>query len=253
MTLQKTVCITGASGGIGQALAREFHGRGHHVILVGRSMDKLLAFQESLGSERTSCLTLDVTDPDGISAALSGLQVDVLVNNAGVAISSPLLKGGDLYRKHLDVNFHGPRLLMETVLPGMIERGEGAIVQIASSAALEGYAYTAAYAASKHALLGYTRSAALELSRKGIRFQTICPHFVDSPMTDQSVARIQETTGKSAEEARASLAAMNPDGELVDPAQIAAVAVEGLNATQPHTLWELTGRRVTELGAADRA
>ncbi|MDF1839451.1 MAG: SDR family NAD(P)-dependent oxidoreductase [Planctomycetota bacterium] len=249
MSHQKTVCITGASGGIGQALAREFHGRGNHVILVGRNLEKLKAFQDSLGGERTSCLELDLTQPDAIEPALAGQAVDVLVNNAGVAISSPLLKGGDLYRKHLDVNFHGPRLMIEAVLPGMIERGGGAIIQIASSAALEGYAYTSAYAASKHALLGYTRSAALEVGKKGIRFQTICPHFVDSPMTDESVARIQETTGISEEDARERLASMNPDGQLVDPKQIATVAADGLQSQSAHVLWELTGRRVTELGS----
>ncbi|MBL4770027.1 MAG: SDR family oxidoreductase [Planctomycetes bacterium] len=247
MTHELVVCITGASGGIGQALAREFHGRGNHVILVGRNLEKLAAVQCELGESRTTLLALDVTQPEAIAEALANLHVDVLVNNAGVAISSALLKGGDLYRKHMDVNFHGPRLMMEALLPGMIERGSGVVIQIASSAALEGYAYTAAYAASKHALLGYTRSAALELGRKGIRFQTLCPHFVDSPMTDQSVARIQETTGLSESDARARLAGMNPDGELVQPEQIAQVAAEGIVITSPHVIWELTGSQVCDV------
>ncbi|MFT5198216.1 MAG: 3-hydroxybutyrate dehydrogenase [Planctomycetota bacterium] len=247
MSVEKVVCITGASGGIGQALAREFHARGNHVILVGRKLEKLQELERALGGDRASCLGLDVTRPEAISSALAGLHVDVLVNNAGVAISSPLLKGGDLYRKHMDVNFHGPRLMMEALLPGMIERGSGSVIQIASSAALEGYAYTAAYAASKHALLGYTRSAALELGKKGIRFQTICPHFVDSPMTDQSVARIQETTGISESDARARLAGMNPDGELVSPEQIAQVAADGLDLKSAHVIWELTGIAVSDL------
>lgn len=247
MTLEKIVCITGASGGIGQALAREFHGLEYHVILVGRNVEKLEALESELGAARTSILALDVTQPQAIAEAMAGMRVDVLVNNAGVAISSALLKGGDLYRKHMDVNFHGPRLMMEALLPGMIERGSGVVIQIASSAALEGYAYTAAYAASKHALLGYTRCAALEFGRKGIRFQTICPHFVDSPMTDQSVARIQESTGLSEPDARARLAAMNPDGELVRPEQIAQVAVEGLVFTNPHVIWELTGSQVCDV------
>ncbi|MFT5198720.1 MAG: 3-hydroxybutyrate dehydrogenase, partial [Planctomycetota bacterium] len=103
------------------------------------------------------------------------------------------------------------------------------------------------YAASKHALLGYTRSAALELGKKGIRFQTICPHFVDSPMTDQSVTRIQEATGISESDARARLAGMNPDGELVSPVQIAHVAADGLDLKSAHVIWELTGIAVSDL------
>lgn len=247
MTSQKVVCITGATGGIGQALAREFHGLGYHVILVGRNRERLSALEQELGADNCTCLELDVTQPEAISKALDGRQVDVLVNNAGIAVSAPVLKASDSFRKHMDVNFHGPRLMMEALLPGMIERGSGAIVQIASSAALEGYAYTSAYAASKHALLGYTRSAALELDRKGIRFQTICPHFVDSPMTDESVARIQEKTGASEEDARAQLAAMNPGGELVQPEQIAQVAVAGLEFDRAHTIWELTGCEVCDV------
>ncbi|MCA9000334.1 MAG: SDR family oxidoreductase [Planctomycetes bacterium] len=250
MSHEKVVCITGASGGIGGALSRAFHGAGHRVLLVGRRASKLREIQAELGVERTECLELDLTDEAQIRTAFEGRQVDVLVNNAGIAISAPLLKGGDLYRQHMDVNFHGPRLLMEALLPGMLSSGHGYIVQIASSAALVGYAYTAAYAASKHALLGYTRSAALELGSKGIRFVTICPHFVDSPMTDQSVARIQETTGLSAEEARARLAHMNPDGELVSPQQIATVALAGLERPAAHTLLELTGREIHEVPEA---
>ncbi|MEZ6003573.1 MAG: SDR family oxidoreductase [Planctomycetota bacterium] len=247
MQAKPTVWITGATGGIGRALAQAYGAHGCPVVLLGRSAARLEELASELGGN-VQCLVFDLDDPAGLPSAVQrGLEVSpgpiVLVNNAGIAISAPLHRNGDLIERHLRVNFQGPVALMQALLPTMLERG-GQVVQIASSAGLEGYAYTSAYCASKHALLGYSKAAAIELAAKGVGVHMICPHFVDSPMTAASVARIQETTGKSAEEARAALAALNPDKELVPAAQVAQTAVACLELSHTGTIWELSGREV---------
>jgi len=152
----------------------------------------------------------------------------------------------DLGTLHMDVNYHGARRVFETLLPGMLERGYGRVVQIGSSAALVGYAYVAHYVASKHALLGYSRSAALELAGKGVGVDVVCPHYVDSPMTDASVERIAAQTCMSEEAARERLAQANPGGQFVTPAEGAAVTLELLQSDQTGRVIELTGsERIT--------
>ena len=250
MESSPVVLITGATGGIGSALAQEFLQAGFLVVLGGRNQEKLASLQASLGGgDRALTMALDVTDAEGVDLGLNGLRqkfggVDVLVNNAGIAVSAPVAKGQEWAERHMQVNYHGPRRLVEAVLPGMVERGGGRVIQVASSAGLYGYSYTSAYCASKHALIGYTRAAALELKKKRIGFFSICPHFVASPMTEESVQRIQETTGKGEQEARDALAAMNPDGVLVQPEQIAKIAVEQAQANTSGGIVELTGERV---------
>ncbi len=250
MKSPRIVLITGATGGIGGALAEAFLQAGDHVVLAGRRQEALEARQAELGSpERTGLVVMDVADPASIHSALQTVHErwghpEILVNNAGIAISAPLRKGEELAEAHMAVNYHGPRRLLEACLPDLLAQGRGHVVQIASSAGLYGYSYTSAYCASKHALLGYTRAASLELRSKGIALHTLCPHFVDSPMTQASIERIQQTTGQSANEARAALEAMNPDGCLVAPEQIADLAVECCARAKSGDVWELTGEKV---------
>ena len=131
------------------------------------------------------------------------------------------------YERHMRINFHGARHLVEAALPGMRARGYGRIVNVASSAALRGYAYVAAYCASKHALLGYTLAAADELSGKGVTVNAVCPHYVDSPMLAASIARVVEKTGKSPKEAREFFRNVNPGRRIVTMDEVAD-AVYGL-------------------------
>ncbi len=233
--------VTGASRGIGAAVAVELAARGHVVVCTARraaSCEETLSKVKAVGGRALS-VDLDLGDVDSIAAAVvevrglvAGLgRVDRLVNNAGVAISAPLFARSaegidDLWAYHFDVNFHGPRRLVEAFVPDMIESGGGIVVNLASSAALLGYAYVAAYAASKHALLGYTRSAALELAKKRVAFHALCPHYVASPMTDASVRRLVEKTGRTRDQAREFFAAQNPSGRLVSPLQIASCVAE---------------------------
>ncbi|MHC4263518.1 MAG: SDR family NAD(P)-dependent oxidoreductase [Planctomycetota bacterium] len=251
-----TVLITGASRGIGAAIARELAERGRPVVLAARGVEDLEAEVGRLTSAglRAAALVLDVADTASIAAALEQLgaieadlgPLTALVNNAGIAISAPLARsadhdGVDLYARHMDVNFHGPRRLTEALVPRFSEAGGGRVLNIASSAGLQGYAYVSAYCASKHALVGYTRAAAAEFARGEVVFGALCPHYVDSPMLAASVANVVAKTGKSEEEARAFFASQNPGGKLVQPADLACTAADWLERGENGAIVELTG------------
>jgi len=186
-------------------------------------------------------VALDVTDPDSIRA-VADERVDWLVNNAGIAESAPLLGGGDeLYQRHLDVNFHGARRLLEALVPAMKERRYGRIVNVASSAGLRGYAYVAAYCASKFALVGYTLAAAEELAGSGVTVNAVCPYYVDSPMLDQSISNLRAKTGKGADELRAFFAEQNPGGRILTPEEVADAVAALLTGEDSGTLAVLDG------------
>ncbi len=262
MSTPHVAFVTGAGGGIGAAIAVRLARGGAALILAGRSQEKTSALAAAIRAEGGKAwpVYLDVSDPETFGEALALVRehgpLDWLVNNAGIAVTAPFLRHGreggeDLYEKLLATNFHGARRMIEALVPAMVERGQGRIVNIASSAALQGYAYAAAYAASKHALLGYGRAAALELARTGVTLNTICPHYVDSPMTDGSVKRIVLKTGKSEADTRAFLAAQNPSGRFVTVAEVAELVHELCAGRQNGSVIELCGggeRRTVESG-----
>jgi NAD(P)-dependent dehydrogenase (short-subunit alcohol dehydrogenase family) len=195
----RLVVVTGGDGGIGRAVAERFAALGDEVLAPGRA-------------------ELDVTDELSVAAFFRAADdVDVLVNNAGFAESAPL-HGATLasWRAHMDVNATGAFLCTRAVIGPMRSRGSGAIVTVASTAGLEGSRYTAAYTASKHAAVGLMRVAAAELAGSGATANAVCPGFVDTPMTDRSVARIADRTGRSPEEARAALGPLLSPGEVAD-------------------------------------
>ena len=246
--------VTGASRGIGAAISRELAFAGWNVVAGARGLEATEALARELEEatgQRVLAVELDVADPNSIRTAVERARefaeeagpLEALVNNAGIAISAPLLANsndaGDLYDLHMRVNFKGARLVAEALLPDMLERGAGAIVNIASSAALRGYAYVAAYCASKHALLGWSRAAAEELTAKGVRVYAICPHYVDSPMLADSVARLVEKTGMSEGDARGFFAAQNPGGRLVAPDEVAASVAAALRGELDQLVVEL--------------
>ena len=153
-------------------------------------------------------------------------RVDVLVNNAGLAVGAPLARTTlDDWRAHLDVNATGAFLCTRAVLGGMIERGDGRIVTVASVAGLVGARYTAAYSASKHAAIGLMRATAAEVAGTGVTANAVCPAYVDTDMTRRTVENIVAKTGRTAEEAEAELAAMTPLGRLLEPDEVAAAVV----------------------------
>lgn len=206
--MAEVALVTGGDSGIGAAITAALAAAGFEVRTASRRNG------------------YDLTDRKSIDALVQSLeQLDVLVHNAGIAESAPLAKTTDeQWDRHFAINVHAPFLLTRAALPLLKQAPRGRIVNIASTAALTGAPYIAAYAASKHALLGLSRVMAAEL--KGIAVHTVCPGFVDSPLTDRSVENIVALTGRDADDARAALAKQNPCGRLITPDEIAAKVVE---------------------------
>ena len=221
--------VTGAGRGVGRAIALRLARDGYAVAVAGRSdaplRETTAAIQAQSGE--ALALTCDVRNRDDVGAAIARTEaslgpIEVLVNNAGIAESAPFVSmPDDMWDRVLAVNLTGAYNTMRRVVPGMFERKKGAIINIASTAGKVGYPYTAAYVASKHGVVGLTRAVALEAGRYGVRVNAICPGWIDTEMTDASIARIVERTGRSAEEARHMLTTMNPSGRLIAPSEIA--------------------------------
>jgi NAD(P)-dependent dehydrogenase (short-subunit alcohol dehydrogenase family) len=218
--------VTGGSSGIGLAIARTLAESGMIVSILGRDRRRLDAAASSI-SPRTMAHLCDVTDEAAVAATFAAIAerapIQVLVNNAGAVETAPLARTSSaMWRRLLEVNATGAFLCQQQVLPAMRADGYGRIVNIGSTAALRGYAYVAAYVASKHALLGLTRATAAEMVKHGITVNAVCPGYTETPMVERSIARIVETTGRSADDARAAITALNPQGRLITPDEVAA-------------------------------
>ncbi len=210
----RTVLVTGASRGIGRAVADGLAADGHRVAYGARNP---LEIKEISGLP----VALDVTDDASVQAALAQIEgalgpVEVLVNNAGISLSAAFSRTtvGDLERL-LATNLTGSFRVAHAVVPGMQARGFGRLVFIASNAGLTGYSYTAAYCASKHAVVGLARALAVELARHGITSNAICPGFVQTDMAQASIDRIVQTTGRTQAEARQALEALSPQRRMI--------------------------------------
>ena len=221
----ETALVTGGAGGLGVPVARALRAAGHRVVLLGRSAEALAtACREVPGA---TSVVGDVTDRASFAAALEeatrrdGAPL-VLVNAAGIAESRALLPPDDaLWKRTMDVNVTGPWIAATECLPAMVAAGWGRIVNVASTAALRAFRYTAAYTASKHALLGLTRALAEDLASRGVTANAVCPGFLDTPMTDRTIENVARRTGRTLGEARAIVAAMNARGALVPPDEVA--------------------------------
>ncbi|HET9286533.1 MAG TPA: SDR family NAD(P)-dependent oxidoreductase [Gaiella sp.] len=204
----RTVVVTGGGKGIGAAVCARFEG--DRVVSVGRTP----------GEVDEVC---DVGDEDAVAKLFERIgAVDVLVNNAGVAESAPLARTTLTdWRRQLDVNATGAFLCTRAAVPGMVERGFGRVVTVASTAGLAGGRYVAAYTASKHAAVGLTRAVAAEVAGSGVTANAVCPSYVRTPMTERTLERISEQTGRSREEALATLEASTSLGRLLEPEEVA--------------------------------
>ncbi|MDE2720070.1 SDR family NAD(P)-dependent oxidoreductase [Candidatus Palauibacter polyketidifaciens] len=222
--------ITGGGRGIGAATARTLADRGVRLVLAARSTPEIEAVAAELrdrGGEAWAA-TCDVSDPASVEAlcreAANRLgAVDILVNNAGVASSAPVVKLAlEEWERLWRINATGALLAMQGVLPGMVERGWGRIVNVASVAALRGGRYMGGYAASKHALVGLTRSAAAEVARAGVTVNAVCPGYVDTPMTDATIENIVKRTDMEETDAVEAILATTPQRRLIAPGEVAA-------------------------------
>ena len=207
-------------------MAVRLSSEGYRVALTARSEDQLRETADRCDGE-TLVLPADITSTEAVNRVFSAVEdawggVDVLVANAGAATSAPLAKTTDeQWAEMLDVNLTAPFRCIRRAVPGMRERGHGRIVVVASIAATVGEPYVSAYTASKHGILGVVRSAAAELATTGITVNAVCPGYVDTPMTDRTVAGIVDRTGRSPEEVRAVLEAKQPSGRLVRVEEVA--------------------------------
>ncbi len=225
--------ITGGGRGIGRAIARELARASAQVVVSARSTDEVerVAAEIRAGGGDALAVRCDVTSPDEVEAAFGRAiqrfgRVDILINNAGFVESAPFHRlDPAIWDRTIDVNLSGTYRCTRVALPGMVERRRGRVVNIASVAARVGYRYTAAYCAAKHGVLGLTRALAVETAAHGVTVNAVCPGWVDTDMTAESVRRISDTTGRSPAEARRLLEAMNPQRRLIQPEEVAAVVV----------------------------
>jgi NAD(P)-dependent dehydrogenase (short-subunit alcohol dehydrogenase family) len=218
--------VTGGGSGIGAAITRTLVARGLRVTVLGRRIAVVQEMAEA-DPEHIYAVAADVLIADQVAAAVASAHarfgpVDVLVNNAGQALSAPFLKmDASLWQQMLDVNLTGTMVCMQAVLPDMLAAGWGRIVNVASTAGKVGYAYVSAYSAAKHGVIGLTRSVALEMARKGITVNAVCPGYTETDIVRESIARVVAKTGRGPEEARAEFVKSNPQGRLVQPEEVA--------------------------------
>ena len=227
--------ITGGGRGIGRAIAIAFAREGASVVVAARTLKEVKAVAKEIGKQFGSDalpLRCDVRQKEWVNEAFDkcrahfGRGPDIVVNNAGVAKSELFIKTDEpFWELHLNTNLGGTFRCTHAALPEMLERGWGRVINIASIAGKTGAPYVSAYAASKHGVLGLTRSLALEVATQGITVNAICPGYVDTEMTSQGIENISAKTGKSANDALKAIKRMSPQNRLITAEEVAALAL----------------------------
>ncbi len=216
----KRALITGGGSGIGLAIAQKFVKNGINVTIAGRNTARLketgLAFIE-----------IDVTDETSVIEAVKQCgPIDIFIANAGAATTAPALKTShQLWDEMIAVNLTSVYLCARAAIPQMVDRGWGRFIAIASTASLKAYAYTGAYTAAKHGVIGWVRTLAIELAKTGVTSNAICPGFTDTAMVQNSIEAIAQKTGRTKDQALQALVKDNPMGRLIKPVEVAQTAL----------------------------
>jgi len=220
--------VTGASRGIGAVIAAALAAEGVRVSLFGRDTGSLERVARALGGDPTApAITMDVTDSTSVRSAFAAARehfgpVQLLINNAGQAASAKFTETDEaLWNRLMAVNLNGTFLCSRQAVPDMLQAGFGRMVNVASIAGLRGAAYISAYVSSKHAVIGLTKSLALEYASRNITVNAVCPGYVDTDIVKSAVANIKAKTGRSDSEALAALVATNPQRRLIEPREVA--------------------------------
>ena len=216
--------VTGGGRGIGAGIAEGLAKAGATVVVTGRNEEHLRAVAESIGGHG---VRMDLTDRAATDAALEQIaasvgRIDILVNNAGMSDAAPIERTTDeSWDQIMELNLTAPLRLCRTLIPAMVEAGWGRVINLASNAGLSGYRYTHAYCASKHGLVGLTRSMAHELGTTGVTVNAVCPGWVNTDMYTAAIDRIVRTTGRTSEQAEKILTSMSPQRRAVEVAEVA--------------------------------
>lgn len=216
----KLALVTGGGRGIGAAIARGLAAAGARVLVCGRTKVDLDAIAKEIGGV---ALPVDLADRAATDEMLASTgHVDVLVNNAGIAESASLDRTTDqMWDQIFEVDVTSAFRVTRALAPAMIKAGYGRIINISSNAGLSGYAYSTAYCAAKHAMIGMTRALAIDLARTGVTVNAICPGWVETQLAEEAVTRIAAKTGRTVDEARTSLAQMSPQRRMITPDEVA--------------------------------
>ncbi len=259
---QRTAIVTGAGRGIGLAIAQTLAEAGAQIILLGRDLPRLQQAAASLPlsqplsqpnsdpSRAHFCLAVDIADESAVLHAFENIRaacprVDILINNAGQAESAPLARTDSaLWQRMLGVNLNGSFYCSRAVIGAMLKQDYARIINVASTAGLVGYAYVSAYCAAKHGVIGLTRSMALEAAGTSLTVNAVCPGYTETDMVSDAVRNIAAKTGRSEQDARASLSANNPQGRLITPQEVAQTV---LWLCQPHAA-SITGQAISISG-----
>ena len=235
--------VSGGGSGIGRAIAESLHDHGAAVTLLGRDRERLAAAAAPMGGGIAVC---DVGDEAEVESTVALLGViDILVNNAGVVATASLPRTElAAFERQIAVNLTGAFLLMRALVPAMVVRGFGRVVNVTSTAAHRGYPYAAGYCASKHGLLGLTRAAGLELARTGVTVNAVSPGYTETPLLEAAIRAAAAATRRTPAAVRASFLDDNPMGRFVQPEEVAS-AVTWLCAPQQAAI---TGQAITLAG-----
>jgi NAD(P)-dependent dehydrogenase (short-subunit alcohol dehydrogenase family) len=226
----KHALVTGGARGIGAAVTRVLSANGARVTMLGRATQHDAGgLTAELESKKLAYFPADVSNSSIVAQTFEEAQsrfgaIDIVVNNAGQASSAPFLKTtASLWRAMMAVNLDGTFHCMRAALPGMLTAGWGRIVNVASTAGLTGYGYVSAYCSAKHAVIGLTRSVAIEVATKGITVNAVCPGYTDTDMVKDGIANIVAKTGRTHEQVLAEITARNPQKRLIKPEEVAHV------------------------------